>query len=110
VSRLLLVTPYPPPADGIGTHSQMLAAALRERVEVAIAAPAGDAEAGVHRVLGLRDRPARRALLDRFRPDAVYVQFAIAAYGASLPGLDHLLRLARARGIRIVTEIGRAHV
>jgi glycosyltransferase involved in cell wall biosynthesis len=104
VSRVLFVTPYPPPADGIGTHSQMLVAALRERVEVAIAAPGGGpGEAGVHRVLGLRDGPARAALLDRFRPDAVYVQFAIAAFGAALPGLDHLVRLARARGIRVVT-------
>jgi glycosyltransferase involved in cell wall biosynthesis len=104
VSRLLLVTPYPPPADGIGAHSRMLAGALRERADVAVAAPgAAGGEDGVHRVLGLRDAAARAALLESFRPDAVYVQFAIAAFGAALAGLDHLLRLARARGIRVVT-------
>ena len=31
MSRLLLVSPYPPPADGIGAHSEMLATALRDR-------------------------------------------------------------------------------
>ena len=54
-------------------------------------------------MLGSRDGAERAALLERFRPDAVYVQFAIAGFGAALPGLDHLLRLARRRGIRVVT-------
>jgi glycosyltransferase involved in cell wall biosynthesis len=107
VSGLLLVSPYPPPADGIGAHTRMLAEALRERVDVAVAAPGAaaptDAAGGVHRVLGRHDGAARAALLDRCRPDAVFVQFAIAAYGAALPGLDHLLRLARRRGIRVLT-------
>jgi len=107
VSGLLLVSPYPPPADGIGAHTRMLAEALHERVDVAVAAPGAaaptDAAGGVHRVLGRHDGAARAALLDRCRPDAVFVQFAIAAYGAALPGLDHLLRLARRRGIRVLT-------
>ena len=103
MSRLLLVSPWPPPADGIGAHSQMLAGALADRVGVAVAAP-GERDGGdVHRVLGLRDGAARAALLDQLQPAALYVQFAIAGFGAALPGLEHLLRLARARGIRIVT-------
>ncbi len=104
--RLLVVSPYPPPADGIGSHTRMLAGALRERVEIAIAAP-GSATAttagDVHRVLALRGAGARAALLAGFRPDALYVQFSIASYGAALPGLDHLLRLARRAGIPVTT-------
>ncbi len=102
MSRLLIVSPWPPPADGIGAHSQMLAGALAERVGVAVAAP-GERDGGdVHRVLGLRDGAARAALLRELQPAALYVQFAIAGFGAALPGLEHLLRLARAQGIRTV--------
>lgn len=106
--RLLVVSPYPPPADGIGSHTRMLMPALREQADVAIAAPGSgepesDASAGVHRVLAPHQRRARVALLQRFRPDALYVQFAISAYGGALSGLDHLLRLARRERIRVVT-------
>jgi glycosyltransferase involved in cell wall biosynthesis len=105
--RLLVVSPYPPPADGIGSHTRMLAGALRDRVDVAIAAPGrtapGDAKDHVHRVLAPRRAAARSALLSRFRPDALYVQFSIASYGGALPGLEHLLRLARRAGIPVTT-------
>ncbi len=104
--RLLVVSPFPPPADGIGSHTRMLAGGLRDRVEIAIAAPgaatAADA-ADVHRVLAVRSPAARAALLADFRPDALYVQFSIASYGGALPGLEHLLRLARRAGIPVTT-------
>ena len=55
--------------------------ALRERVDVVIAAPGGARRADAPTSTACsrsRDGAARAALLERFRPDALYVQFAIA--------------------------------
>lgn len=105
--RLLLVSPFPPPADGIGSHTRMLAAALREHAAVVIAAPGGGARTdiaeGVQRVLAPWQVRERSALLATVRPEALFVQFAIASYSSSLLGLDHLLRSAHGAGIPITT-------
>jgi glycosyltransferase involved in cell wall biosynthesis len=112
--RLLVVSPYPPPADGIGSHTRMLADALRNHLHIAIAAPGGglpvaDLGAGVHRVLAPSRRAARLALLAGFDPDALYLQFSIASYGGSLPGLEHLLRRARRADLPVVTAFHEPH-
>ena len=107
-AALLFVSPYPPPADGIGSHTRMLvararASGSRSRSRRPAPRPPRDA-ADVHRVLALRDAPPRgRRCSPGSAPTRVYVQFSIASYGGALPGLEHLLRLARRAGIPVVT-------
>jgi len=107
--RILVLSPYAPPADGIGEHTRGLARALAADADVVVGAPGGgarerDGDVDVRRVLGAASALPRRpdALLGEVGPDAVYVQFAISAFATALPAVLRVCAAARRAGIPVV--------
>jgi len=104
--RLLVISPYPPPPDGIGVHTRSLAAVWASdghEVHVVARAAGGAAETAtvqdgvqVHRLLG-RGLDAG-ALVDAVRPEAVFVQFAIPSLTTAWPAAVAVVDSARAAG------------
>lgn len=105
--RILYVSPFPPIRDGIGTYTQLILGALRDRGH--------EARVIVPRAESL-DNPDALALLDShgknliklretavaWKPDCIHVQFAVAAFGTRTPALISWLRLMRTTGIPVV--------
>jgi len=104
--RLLAISPYPPPPDGIGMHTRSLAAVWAtdgHEVHVVARAAGGGAETEtvqdgvqVHRLLG-RGLDAG-AVVDAVRPDVVFVQFAIPSLTSAWPAALAVVDSARAAG------------
>lgn len=105
--RVLLVSSFPPPNDGIGEHSRNLAEAwIGEGADVLVltrgAAVSSEREAQgpvqVARCLQPLHRQHSRAVVDAFRPDLVLCQFAVSALTTVLPAAIDACRRARERG------------
>jgi glycosyltransferase involved in cell wall biosynthesis len=106
--HVLIVSPFPPPPDGIGAHTRFLAEAWRaDGHEVHVVSRSAASEPGdegpivVHRTLSTRSDAA--AVLDAAQPDVVVVQFAIPALTTAWPGAWSLMSAARRRGVPVVT-------
>ena len=106
MSRIVVVTPWAPPPDGIARYSANLAREwLAAGHEVIVWAPpttqSGDEElsgdVSVRRVLSRRT--TWTTLLDETRPDHVVVQFAVPALRLAALSIPALLRAANDRGI-----------
>jgi glycosyltransferase involved in cell wall biosynthesis len=81
--RILYVSPYPPARDGIGTYTQVLAAAVRDLGhETAVLTPRPQ-PGSPPEVIGALGED----VLARFQPDLVHVQFAVAAFGSRTPAV-----------------------
>jgi glycosyltransferase involved in cell wall biosynthesis len=113
--RILVLSPYAPPADGIGEHTRALARALAADADVVVGAPGNggrerDGDVEVRRLLGARAAtPGRsRTLLADVDPDAVYVQFAISAFATALPAVFRICRAARGAGVPVVAAFHEA--
>jgi glycosyltransferase involved in cell wall biosynthesis len=106
--RIMIVSPWPSPADGIATHSQQLAMALTATGDAEVTVlcrNTGSAIAGlpgVHVVPALDSPTAARQTVRRFAPDILYVQFAIPAFGAAVRGVLAACKEAQASGARVV--------
>ena len=108
--RLLFVSPYPPARDGIGDYTRELVSGLRVLGHDArVVSARGAAESPPEVVEGLPGSAAERAALSRmletWRPDAVHVQFGVAAFGTRTGSLMRLLRMVRARQVPVVVTM-----
>lgn len=102
--RVLLVGPYPPERDGIGTYSAMLGGKLSEQGHAVAVVSARDARPRRREVIGsLASAPQATLTAARaFAPDVVHVQFAVAAYGTRIPALLRLIDGLRQVGIQVI--------
>ena len=89
--RILVLTPFPPPPDGIGTHSEHLVDAWARagaQVLVLTQGVGGEREEhgafAVERTLGPRLFDHAFAVASDFEPDLVFCQFAISALTTSV--------------------------
>ena len=106
MSRILVLTPFPPPSDGIGSHSRNLVEAwVRQGHDVLVMCqgPGGKTERhegyDVARLLGVFGFRRARSLANTFCPDFVFCQFAISALTTSTPTVLKLCRSMRREGI-----------
>jgi glycosyltransferase involved in cell wall biosynthesis len=113
MARILLLSSYEPPPDGIAKHSSQLVEAWdRDGHSVLVVSPGREADfdrserVGSHSEVtrGLRLLPRRRVWegIVRFEPDVVVVQFAVAALNVYFWPVRHLCKKLRARGVPIV--------
>jgi glycosyltransferase involved in cell wall biosynthesis len=109
--KVVMVTPYPPKADGIGQHTHGLVRELRSleghEVEVLTLRSTATDEPGavVHRLLSVDPRSVGASvdMLRQARPDVIHVQFAIPALGlANVSAVIAGVRARRALGSRLV--------
>ena len=116
MSRVMLISPWSPPPDGVAFHSKSLVDSWRaagHQVMIVTSASSGDSgqkgeerdDGGVDVVRGLHLVPRRDTtrLLSRFRPDVVVVQFAIASQSMNIVSTIALARAAHREGIPVVT-------
>lgn len=112
-NSIVIITPYPPPADGIGSHSRHIATALSEVYDVHILAPGPKRGGGTETVVldngrtlevarCLRDRDACSAYLERIGPRWVFCQFAISAFHVATLDAVQAVRSAKQIGARVV--------
>ena len=109
--RVIYLSPYPPARDGIGNYTCALANAVSEAGnDIAVIVPHGVLNAPAE-VIGsaFRARSAAsdiRATVERWKPDIIHVQFAVAAFGGrSLLFLRWLKQFSRASGIPVVVTL-----
>jgi glycosyltransferase involved in cell wall biosynthesis len=100
--RVVFIAPYPPARDGIGDYTSNLVRALvdqRHEVRVFVPRPLADAPPEVVGALGSSRRNMSEVLaeIDRFDPDVVHVQFAVAGFTTATPVLFQLLSSLRCR-------------
>lgn len=109
--KILLVTPYPPTRDGIGTYAALFHAELvAQGHEVRVVAARAEKPAAPEVIGGLRgtERRPEPELLETiatFAPDVVHVQFAIAGYAGSVFAVLRLMRRFRERGYPVVATL-----
>ena len=93
--RLLIVSPYPPPADGIGEHTRALSREWSKTYEIHILTTGrGGVEHAeiegrpirIWRVLS-RNRNHIRTCIWNIAPTWGYIQYTISSYGTSLSGV-----------------------
>lgn len=112
MTRILLLSPYEPPADGIAQHSKNLVGAWDSAGHTTLVmAPSGrgqrrDSHEGngatiSHQVHVLPRRRTWNEARD-FAPDIVVVQFALAALSMNIWSMRSLSRRFKARGVPIV--------
>ncbi len=113
MSRILLVSPFEPPADGIAKHTAHLVAAWDTAGhDVLVVAPGKHRDLGEAEHVGTRARVARvlrqlprRRTWDQivaFEPDIVFVQFAVAALNVTLWSVNSLCHRLSAAGVPVV--------
>ena len=113
MTRILLLSPYEPPPDGIASHSSRLVAAWDSAGHnvLVVSARGGRWLEQIERIgsrstllRSLRLFPNRRTWSEiaKFEPDVVIVQFAIAAISTSLWSVKLLCDRLHAQGIRVV--------
>lgn len=116
MTKILIISPYPPPRDGIGEHTRHLAIEWAKTHQVSIMALQGDGDDTEHiyiskeetrairiaRILTLTGRKEARQFIHKLQPDIVYCQFAISAFHSSLPSVFAALRTARQSGARVI--------
>jgi glycosyltransferase involved in cell wall biosynthesis len=105
--RILYVSPFPPIRDGIGTYTQLILGALRDRGHEARAIVPREESLDNPDTLGLlsprgKDLTALCNVATAWNPDCIHVQFAVAAFGTRTLALIRWLRLMRSRGVPIV--------
>lgn len=98
-----MIAPYPPKRDGIATYSSQLVTELRRHRPVVVATQAGfgpPPDESVQQVLSDNPLSVLRMvrLVDRLRPAAVHLQFAVPTYGVQ--ALYIYLALAVVRALR----------
>jgi glycosyltransferase involved in cell wall biosynthesis len=103
--RVLYLSPYPPARDGIGNYTCLLANAVSDLGnEIAVIVPHSMANAPPEVIGSVRDsRHGPRdttALIERWHPDVIHVQFAVAAFGSRTAWFLRWLREFR-RGCRV---------
>jgi glycosyltransferase involved in cell wall biosynthesis len=115
VSKILLISPWPPPPDGIAFHSVALATSWRVAGHDVLVVTSGSENPRVHdpspdeheirviRTLRLVPRTTTSRLLDDFQPDLVVAQFAIAAQSTTLLSTLRLMSVAYHSGLPVVT-------
>lgn len=101
VDNVLVVSPYPPPRDGIGEHTKNLARELSKDHNVYVLAPGRGGEektdvdgrtVHVLRILGAGRRRLRRRILE-IGPAWAYIQYTISSYGSCIRGVHHAARI-----------------
>jgi glycosyltransferase involved in cell wall biosynthesis len=113
VSRILVLSPFEPPPDGIARHTAHLVDAWDAAGHnVLVLSPGRQRGLGAAERIASRSRVARvlrwrprRRLWDdvvEFRPDVVIVQFAVAAVNTSFWSVESLSRRCVASGIPVV--------
>jgi glycosyltransferase involved in cell wall biosynthesis len=96
--KILILSPSPPPTDGIANHSQHIATELRAQGhEVHILSP-GRGLNTPHVTRGLTWRVRRRDIELLEWSDAIFCQFAISALRAGVTGANGLMARARQMG------------
>jgi len=103
--KILILSPFPPPADGIANHTLDIATELEKRGhDVHILSPGrGPNSPNVTRGLHIATRRADRDLIDW--SDAVLCQFAISALRIGTFGADALLKRARSSGKPVIVAV-----
>jgi glycosyltransferase involved in cell wall biosynthesis len=115
VSRILLLSPWCPPPDGVGFHSLALVMSWRaaghdmlvvtsgsEDPQFSSLGPPNDDEVRVVKALRLAPRRATTRLLRSFKPDVVIVQFTIASQSTTLLSTLWLMNVAKRSGLPVV--------
>jgi glycosyltransferase involved in cell wall biosynthesis len=109
--RVLYLSPYPPARDGIGNYTRLLANAVGDAGNgFAVIVPHGMLNAppevigcAVHSRHG---RPDIGGAIERWKPDVIHVQFAVAAFGSrTLWFLRWLRQFRRTSGIPVVVTL-----
>ena len=108
MSRILVLSPFPPPPDGIGSHSMRLVDAWAHAGHEVLVMSQGsertlEAHEGyaVARILGPRSfARAQRAAVE-FRPDLVFCQFAVSALTTSTAAVMKICRAMEAEGVPV---------
>jgi glycosyltransferase involved in cell wall biosynthesis len=119
LTRILLLSPYEPPSDGIARHSAHLVEAWDAAGHtVLVIAPGTQRGLGGATVIGsrsmvarnMRKIPRRNILLDAiaFEPDIVFVQFSIATFNVDLWSVQYLSKRFRAARIPVVVAFHEA--
>ena len=120
MARIVILSPFAPPADGIGEHTRNLVNAfVQEGQECIIIAPesgsnqalkfigfrSGDktVQVPVLRVLGPFGSQRAWRELRRFEPDLIYTQFAISSFGSSIFSLLSVLRKAQKQKLQCIS-------
>jgi glycosyltransferase involved in cell wall biosynthesis len=108
--RVLIVSPYLPARDGIADYSAALGGELRRQGHLVgvVSSSRGEAPGDVIATLpALTDRAGRARLATRVARDfdVVHVQFAVAAFGTTLPRVVLLIRALRGSCIPIVATM-----
>lgn len=105
--RVLLIAPYPPVPDGIGVYTRVIARGLEAAghgVGVVAARPLAGYPGEV--LAGLPSSPRSLTgvleVVERFAPDVVHLQFAVAAFGQRGPSVISLVRRLHDAGIPVV--------
>jgi glycosyltransferase involved in cell wall biosynthesis len=115
VSKILLISPWAPPPDGVAFHSFALVTSWQaaghdvlvvtsgsEDPQVPNPSRSDDHEIHVVRTLRLVPHRATTRLLADFQPDVVVVQFAIASQSMALVSTLSLMSAARRSGVPVV--------
>lgn len=112
--RVLYLSPYPPARDGIGNYTAVLAKAVSNAGnEIAVIVPRHIPDAPPE-VIGSAFRSSHRrmdidAAVDRWNPDVIHVQFAVAAFGTRTFSLIRWLgQFQHIRGIPVVVTLHEA--
>jgi glycosyltransferase involved in cell wall biosynthesis len=109
MSRILVLSPIPPPPDGIGSHSERLAEAWHAMGHTVLAFAPG-AEPTIEqrdgyqlrRLLGPRHRKEALAAAAAFSPDLVFCQFAVSALTIGAEVATAVCRAAKAAGTPVL--------
>ena len=117
MSKVLIISPFPPPNDGIGEHSRNLATAWKELGhDVLIISPGRGSRAPLEvdsgldvsrsiRVLSIR---LARERVTKFQPDVVFCQFAISGFTTSLVSVIRLCALSQSLGAKVALAMHEA--
>jgi glycosyltransferase involved in cell wall biosynthesis len=105
--RLLVISPWPPPTDGIGEHTRNLVEQWAGRYEVHIIAQGrggeetvavGGEDVHIRRCLGRGARAVEEAI-GEIEASWAYVQYSISSYGTSLRSVHRAGRVLRESGV-----------
>jgi glycosyltransferase involved in cell wall biosynthesis len=113
-STTMIISPYPPPVDGIGHHSRDLAngfQSLGHHVEILAPRRRSEPELSqegdrqIRRMLNpyLAKKQSTIALFDQVCPTLIVVQFTVPSLHACIPATLNIMEEAQKRGVPVVT-------
>ncbi len=111
IMRVLYISPYPPARDGIANYTRLLANAVSDADnEIAVIVPRDMPDAPPEVIGGTSGSrhwlTDIRAAVERWNPDVIHVQFAVAAFGTRTFWLLRCLRqFQQKRGIPVVVTL-----